>query len=107
MRSRVVLDTVPADVDRKSYDSPISIMLGLKKYTASDLADFRGYELNDQALARVAAEPGRVEDSVFELLAAIVNGENPRPTFNTGYSLAQNPARLAPFADKRRRGSSS
>jgi hypothetical protein len=100
MRSHIVLDTLPAGVDRESYDSPISVMLGLKKYTASDLADFRGYALNDEALARVAVEPGRVEDSVFAVLAAIVDGQNPRPTFNMGYSLAQNPARLAPLAEK-------
>jgi hypothetical protein len=33
-------------------------MLGLKKYTGSDLAGFRGYALNDEALVRVGSEPG-------------------------------------------------
>jgi hypothetical protein len=99
MRSHTSLDTVPEGLDRARYDSPESVMLGIRKYTASDLAHFRGYEQNDAALARIAGEPQRVEDEVFVLLQAIVDGQNPKLPFNMGYSLAQNPARLAPFAE--------
>jgi hypothetical protein len=52
------LDTVPGSVDRRSYDSPISVMLALRKYTASDLAGFRGYAVNDETRVRIRAEPG-------------------------------------------------
>jgi hypothetical protein len=99
-RSHMVIDAIPTGIDRRSYDTPTSVMLGLKKYAEADLADFRGYELNDAALARIAEEPGRVEDSAFATLAAIVEGKNPKPPFNLGYSLAQSPDRLVPFAEK-------
>lgn len=97
-QTRVELDTVPNSVDRRSYDSPVSVMLGLKKYTASDLAGFQGYERNASALVRVATEPERVEDSVFEILAAVISGQSPKLPNNFGYALAQNPDRLVPFA---------
>jgi hypothetical protein len=100
MRQHIVLDTVPPGVDRTKYDAPLSIMLGLKKYTEADLTNFHGYAVNEGALARVAQEPKRVEDDVFKVLAAILDGHNVKPTFNMGYSLAQNPERLAPLAEK-------
>ena len=100
MRHYQVLDTVPAGVDRAKYGLPLSVMLGLKKYTEADLANFHGYAVNDGALARVAQEPKRVENDVFKVLAAILDGHNVKPTFNMGYSLAQNPERLAPLAEK-------
>ena len=99
-REHVVIDAVPAGIDRQSYHSAVSIMLGLKLYSETDIAGFRGYELNDAALARVAAEPERVEDDSFLTLAAIVDGKNPKPAFNLGYSLSRNPNRLVPFAEK-------
>jgi hypothetical protein len=99
-RTYTVIDTVPAGVDNASYDSPLSVMLGLKKYTEADLTGFRGYEINDVALARIAGEPERVEDDVFKALEAIVDGQNPKPPFNIGFSLSRNPERLAPYADR-------
>lgn len=99
-RTHIVLDTVPAGVDRSLYDTPLSVMLGLKKYTEADLANFRGYAINDAALKRVAAEPKRIEDDVFKALEALLDGQLPKPPFNMGYSLAQNPERLVPYADR-------
>jgi hypothetical protein len=99
-REHVVIDVVPAGIDRQSYDSAVSIMLGLKKYTESDLAGFRGYELNDAALVRVAGEPDRVEDEMFRTLEAIIDGQNPRPPHNLGDAVGRNPSRLVPLTEK-------
>jgi hypothetical protein len=63
------------------------------------LANFKGFPENDAALASVADEPRRVEDRAFALLQEIVDGHNPKPLHNMGYSLGQNPERLAPFAE--------
>jgi hypothetical protein len=92
------IDTVPESVDRTRYDTPVSIMLGLRKYTAADLADFRGFAQNASALASAAAEPARVEDRVFGVLQQILAGQDVEPPHNLGYSIATNPQRLAPFA---------
>ena len=99
MRSHISIDGIPEGVDRARYDSPESVMLGIRKYTSSDLANFRGFEQNDDVLARIAGEPQRVEDAVFALLQDIVDGKNPKLPHNMGFSLAQNPTRLAPFAE--------
>src|SRR5215470_6324519 len=93
------IDGVPEGIDRQRYDTPESIMLGIRKYAASDLADFRGFEQNAPALARVAEEPNRVENETFAMLKAIVDGQNPKPSISLGFSIAQNPDRLAPFAE--------
>ena len=92
------IDAVPDGVDRTQYDTPVSIMLGLRKYTAADLASFRGFAQNAPALASAAAEPARIEDGVFAVLQQILDGQDVTPPHNMGYSIATNPQRLAPFA---------
>jgi hypothetical protein len=98
MRTYTVIDAVPGAVDRTRYDTPVSVMLGLRKYTAGDLANFRGFAQNEAALKQVSEEPRRIEDGAFDVLQAIVEGHNPKPTFNMPYSVASNPARLSPMA---------
>lgn len=98
VRSHVSIDTVPDSVDHAKYGSPESVMLGIPKYTAADLADFRGFPQNDEALARIAEEPKHVEDDSFVLLKQIVEGQNPITPVGLGYSVARNPERLAPLA---------
>ena len=51
-------------------------MLGLRTYTAADLADFRGFAQNTPALASAAAGPARVEDRVFAVLQQILAGQD-------------------------------
>jgi hypothetical protein len=46
------LDTVPTAIDRARYDTPLSVMLGIPKYTEQDLQNFQGYAQNEAALAR-------------------------------------------------------
>jgi hypothetical protein len=99
MTTHTTLDVVPNAIDRARYDSPLSVMLGIPKYKAEELEHFQGYPQNDAALTRVAAEPERVEDEVFRVLTEIIEGRNPKPTFNMAYSVAQNPTRLAPLAE--------
>src|ERR1019366_9108742 len=65
IRSHIAIDTVPDGVDHEKYELPESVMLGIPKYTAADLADFRGFRQNDEALPRIAEEPKRVEDDSF------------------------------------------
>jgi len=97
-RKVIAIDAVPDRVDRAVYDTPLSVMLGLRKYTAADFANFKGYPQNASGLARAAEERTRVEDSVFTDLERILDGQDLEPPFRMGYSLALNPPRLAPYA---------
>ncbi|MDB5501766.1 MAG: hypothetical protein JWR89_1668 [Tardiphaga sp.] len=96
MRSHTVLDTVPDSIDRERFDGPESVMLGLPKYTA---AGFRGYPENDATVAWLAGEPQRVEDRMFALMQDLAEGGYPKVPMRMGYTVAQNPARLAPLAE--------
>ena len=100
MRDFQSVDTVPNSVDKTKFDSPASVMLGLRKYSDGDLANFKGFALNEPALARMADEPRRVQDHVFATLERILDGEPVAPTFNMGYSLSLNPERLGPHAER-------
>ena len=98
-RNLVTIDGIPDTVDRAKFDDPTSVMLGIRKYVAADLANFSGFDSNQAALESVHNEPEKVENNVFDTLAAIIDGKNPKTPFNLGYSLATNPDRLAPYAD--------
>ncbi len=93
------VDGIPDTIDRAKFDDPVSVMLGIRRYVAADLANFAGLAGNLPVLDAVHEEPAKVENSVFELLAAVIDGKNPTVPFNLGYSLATNPDRLAPLAD--------
>jgi hypothetical protein len=99
MRTLKTIDGIPDTIDRAKFDEPVSVMLGIRKYVAADLANFTGFESNAQALDSVHKEPEKVENDVFNTLDAIIDGQNPTPPFNLGYSLATNPERLAPHAE--------
>lgn len=101
MRRREILDTVPTGIDKALFDTPESIMLGLRKYTTADLANFKGFAQNEAVLARTAEEPKRVEDEAFDVLQDILNGQVPKQLpWAMAYTLAQKPDQLAPFADR-------
>jgi hypothetical protein len=95
----MMIDATPKGTDPALYDTPLSVMLGIKKYTAADLENFQGNQDTTAALARLQAVPGRIEDDIYKTLDAIVAGANPEPTFNMGYALAQNATRLVPYAE--------
>jgi hypothetical protein len=98
-RSFMTIDGTPDTVDSAKFDDPISVMLGIRKYAAADLSNFAGFDSNSQALDSAHKEPEKVENGVFDVLDAIIDGQNPKTPFNLGYSLATNPDRLAPRAD--------
>jgi hypothetical protein len=98
-RSLMRIDAIPDTVDRAKFDEPISVMLGVRKYVAADLLNFAGFDSNLQALDSVHKEPEKVENSVFDALDAVIDGQNPKPPFNLGYSVATSPDRLAPRAE--------
>jgi len=97
-RTNTTIGGAPASIDHAQFDDPLSVMLGIRKYAAADLSSFSGFDANAAAVEYVRKEPARVEDKEFNILRAIVNGENPKPTFNLAYSLATHPERLAPLA---------
>ncbi len=74
-------------------------MLGIPKYTDAELANFRGYPRNEAILTYLAEEPKRVEDHMFALLQELAEGGYPKVPVGIGFSVAKNPARLAPLAD--------
>jgi hypothetical protein len=98
-RKLVTIDGIPDNVDRGKFDDPTSVMLGIREYSAADLANFSGFDSNLQALDSVHKEPEKVENNVFAVLDAIIDGQNPKTPFNLGYSLAANLDRLTPHAD--------
>jgi hypothetical protein len=98
-RSLMRIDAIPDTVDRAKFDEPISVMLGVRKYVAADLSNFAGFDSNLQALDSVHKEPVKVENSGFDALDAVIDGQNPKPFFNLGYSVATSPDRLAPRAE--------
>lgn len=101
MRKREVLDTVPTVIDKALFDTPESIMLGLRKYTTADLAHFKGFAQNEAVLARAAEEPRRVENEAFEVLQQILNGQLPKQLpWAMAYTLSRNPEQLVPLAEK-------
>jgi hypothetical protein len=93
------IDGIPDSVDRAKFDDPVSVMLGIRKYVPADLTNFSGFASNLPVLDAVHEEPEKVENNVFDLLTAVIDGKNPKVPFNLGYSLATNPDRLAPLAD--------
>ena len=98
-RNLVTIYGIPETVDRAKFDDPISVMLGIRKYVAADLANFVGFDSNLPALDSVHKEPEKVQNSVFDALDAVIDGQNPKPPFNLGYSVATNPDRLVPRAE--------
>lgn len=100
LRKWMPINAVPAGLDESQDDTPLTIMLGLKKYTAADLADFKGYAANDAALQSIAEEPQREVEDAFATLADILDGQSVVPQFRLGSTLAKEPKRLAPLAEK-------
>ena len=92
------VDGIPDTIDRAKFDDPVSVMLGIRKYVVADLSNFAGFDSNLRALDSVHKEPEKVENSVFDVLDAVIDGQNPKPPFNLGYSVATSPDRLAPRA---------
>lgn len=99
LRKTEAVDGTPETVDGAKFDDPVSVMLGIRKYTSADLKSFSESSNNAGALARAHEEPKRAEDEVFAALDGLINGQNPQIPFNFSYAITTNSDRLTPLAD--------
>lgn len=98
-RSLIELNVVPPSVDSLRFDTPESVMLGIPKLTATDIANFRGYSENEVTLEHMKGEPDRVREQSFALIQELAEGGYPDLPSNAGLVVSQYPARLAPLAE--------
>jgi hypothetical protein len=91
---RLPIESRPNSVDRTLYPDPVSIMLGIKALSDNQIAHFRNSDVGDDPPTRGA--PG--EDAAFGALRDIVGERSPALSWATGFLIASNPSRLAPFA---------
>ncbi len=95
---RMLIESRPDTVDQSLYDDPISIMLGIRKFTKKDISDFRSVFADSGAAAPAASRAAPSEDAAFEALRGVIYGESPPLSWSMGYLIANNPTRLAPLA---------
>jgi hypothetical protein len=90
---RVPIESRPDSLDRTLYPDPVSIMLGIKSLSHFEIAHHNSDVGGDLP---TRATPG--EDAAFGTLQAVINGRSPPLSWGTGFLIANNPSRLAPFA---------
>jgi hypothetical protein len=86
------IESRPDSVDRTQYDDPISIMLGIKALSRSEIANFRGFSRETSPRAAPA------EDEAFEALRAVIDGRRPALSWATASLISNDSSRLAPLA---------
>ncbi len=94
------LDTTPRMSDIAKEEHPIAIMLGLKRYSLSDLKEFKSYPLNQPALRVMRQESIRVTERVFHELERLMRTPNVSQPFGFEYSLVANKEYLRVKADR-------
>ncbi|PPD45537.1 MAG: hypothetical protein CTY15_03895 [Methylocystis sp.] len=100
MRSRFTIEGRPAGVDPSLYDTPVALMLGIRKYPLGALKDFRGFPQNADVLDALERDRLNVEDQAFDALERVLAGGQTEGFLNLGYAVTQNPARLEPYAER-------
>jgi hypothetical protein len=80
------------------FDDPVSVMLGVRKYTNAELADFHGFPANAALAPHRSERPNVGSDAAFAALQAIVEGLSPTVAWSMGEAIASQPERLAPLA---------
>ena len=95
---RQALPSAPETVDHARFDDPVSIMLGLRKYSEAEFGDFQGYPLAKTEPERPAKAAAPADDAAFVALQAIVDGQSPALAYTMGYVIANDPKRLAQLA---------
>ena len=94
---RVPIESRPRTIDQDVYDDPVSIMLGIRKYSASDLAERKTAPVD--AGVEALSRPRPTEENVaLAALEDVVRGQNPAMSWSMIETVGQNPARLAPLA---------
>ena len=98
-RMRTAIDTTPADVDRRRFDSPESVLLGIARYSATELADFKPYAQNDALYAILTEGTKGFEDRMFIMLKELAGGG--MPDLPAGFASVpwSRPEQLRPFAE--------
>lgn len=86
------IESRPYSVDLKLYDTPVSIMLGIRRLSKEEMTDFGRINW------KVAARPAPGEDLAFDALRAVVEGRSPALSWATSFLIAGDQSRLAPFA---------
>jgi hypothetical protein len=91
---RVPIESRPDTLDRALYPDPVSIMLGIKSLSHYEIVHIRNSDAGSDLPTR--STPG--EDAAFGTLQAVINGRSPPLAWSTGFLIANDPSRLAPFA---------
>jgi hypothetical protein len=88
---RMEIESRPDSV-KALYDDPVSIMLGIKPLSRSEIADFRssGGDIPPRAA------PGDIE--ALDVLRDVIAGRSAPLPWTTGFLISGDSARLAPFA---------
>ena len=81
-------------------EAPERIMLGLKRYNDDDLAQFKGYPGNEPLLVQAGGEAARVRENVFTTFQVALDDEDTPLPFGATYSIALQPERLSPLANR-------
>ncbi len=89
---RVPIESRPDSVDRTLYDDPVSVMLGIRQLSEKDMQSFHGFD------GDVQVRPAPGEDEAFRALGDVIDGRSPILSWASGFLIAGDPARLAPFA---------
>ena len=92
MTEHEAIESRPESVDKALYDDPVSIMLGLKRRSKAEMINFRS--LTGTAPPRAA----QGEDEAFEVLRAVIDGQNPTLSWTASMLVAGDASRLGPLA---------
>ena len=93
----VAIESRPRTIDRDVYDDPVSIMLGIRKYSAGDLAERKTAPV-DRGVETMSRPMALDENPALAALQDVVRGQNPAASWSMVQGVGQNPARLAPLA---------
>jgi hypothetical protein len=92
MMEQVWMESRPHSIDLALYDSPVSIMLGIRRLSEEETMNFA--RINWDYPARPA--PG--EDEAFDALRDVLDDRSPAISWATSFLIAGDQSRLAPFA---------
>jgi hypothetical protein len=92
MMERTWIESRPRSVDLALYDSPASIMLGIRRLSKEEMTDFSRINWN------FPPRPAAGEDQAFDALRDVIEGRSPALSWATSFLIAGDKFRLAPFA---------
>lgn len=94
---RTPIESRPRSINPELYDDPVSVMLGIRKYSAQETAELKT-SVADIVLSRSGSRTSPREDAAFAMLEDVIHGREPEGSWTLGGIVAQNAARLAPLA---------